>query len=240
MPHVLLLVVLLLTGCGEELPKGTAGPDADAMARRMTESVNVDAWRRTNVVSFSFDGRRTHLWDRRRRLARVSKDGLEIYIDLRSRAGVAFEDGAELAGEARDEALQSGYEMWANDTFWLTAMNKAFDPGTSRYRVATEHGDALLVRYASGGVTPGDAYLWHFDDAGRPVSWQLWVSKIPVDGVQVSWEGWTELPTGAWVSTRHTSGVITFGINDLRAGETIAEVVDGPDPFQQVGLPESR
>jgi hypothetical protein len=101
--------------------------------------------------------------------------------------------------------------------------------------VETEEGsEALLVKYGSGGVTPGDAYLWHFDDKGRPVSWDMWVSIIPIGGASASWDKWEELATGAVVSTSHDLGPLTTEITDLGAAATLSELVDGPDPFAEL------
>ena len=41
----------------------------------------------------------------------------------------------------------------------------AFDAGTTRLAIPDED-NALLVRYASGGVTPGDAYGWYLAPDG--------------------------------------------------------------------------
>ncbi len=44
--------------------------------------------------------------------------------------------------------------------------------------------DALLVTYTSGGTTPGDSYLWHLDASGKPESYQMWVSILPIGGLE--------------------------------------------------------
>lgn len=223
----------LWTGCGTAQPDGVVDARADDLARQMKESVDADAWRRTGAITWTFADRNNHLWDRRRMLARVRTDDVEVYIDLRTKTGVALQDGVRLEGRRRDDAVQKGYESWVNDSFWLIATNKAFDPGTTRLRVPQDDGgDALLVRYGSGGVTPGDAYLWHLDDNGRPTSWQMWVSVLPLDGVKATWEGWVELPTGAWVSTERKLALFTIEITELDAAETLQGLVAGPDPFR--------
>lgn len=228
-----LCMLALSIGCSTPRPEGIADAGADALAKRMMASVDAEAWKRTGAITWNFADRNSHLWDRQRLLARVRTGEFEVYLDLRTRTGVAFKDGVRLEGEKRDEAVQKAYEAWVNDSFWLTAMNKAFDPGTTRFRVAQDDGDeALLVQYSSGGVTPGDTYLWHFDENGRPVSWQMWVSIIPVGGVSATWDAWVQLPTGAWVSTSHDIGPVTVKITELDGAETMPQLVDGPDPFR--------
>ena len=199
----------------------------------MVASVDAEAWKRTGAITWTFAGRNNHLWDRRRQFARVRKGDLDVYVNLRTKTGVAVEDGTRLEGKDRDKAVEKAYEAWVNDSFWLTAMNMPFDPGTKRFRVTTEEGgEALLVQYGSGGVTPGDAYLWHFDENGRPTSWQMWVSIIPIGGASATWEGWVQLRTGAWVSTSHDAGLLTIEVTDLDGAETLSDLVKGADPFE--------
>ena len=89
-----------------------------------------------------------------------------------------------------------------------------------------------MVSYASGGLTPGDAYVWIVGPDGRPRSWKMWVSIIPIGGVEVSWDGWRELATGAWISTAHHGPLgLTLELGDVRGAETLEALVDGPDPF---------
>ena len=233
----LTLAGVLLCGGGflalnEPAPVGVSDAAADELANKMIDSVDRDAWARTGAVRWTYGERYTHLWDRDRHLVQVQKGSWEAMVDLNTLKGVAWQDGAALEGEARQAAVDEAYAAWANDSFWLNAMNKAFDPGTTRSRVSQpDGGEALLVQYSSGGVTPGDAYLWHLDESGRPESWQMWVSIIPIGGTGATWEGWEKLPTGAWVSTLHKLGPMDIRVTDLDGAETLAELVPGPDPF---------
>lgn len=232
-----LIVLLVLLGLGlylalnEERPDGESGEAAEALARRMMSSVNEEGWAATRAVTWTYGGRFNHLWDVERHFVRVRRDGFEALVNLNTIEGVATQDGQALSGAALEEAVQRGYAAWANDSFWLNAMNKAFDPGTSRSLVSTPEGDALMISYASGGVTPGDSYLWHFDENGRPKSWQMWVSIIPIGGLSASWSGWEQLATGAWVSTQHEIGPLTIEVTDLAGAASLAELEPGDDPF---------
>ncbi len=233
----LTLAGVLMCGGGfvalnEPAPVGVSDAAADTLANEMIDSVDREAWAKTGAVRWTYAERYTHLWDRERHFVRVTQDGREALVDLNTLQGVATQDGVALEGTAKDQAVQEAYEAWANDSFWLGAMNKAFDPGTTRSRVAQPDGsESLLVQYSSGGVTPGDAYLWHLDENGRPESWQMWVSIIPIGGAGASWEDWVQLSTGAWVSTRHQLGPMDIRVTDLQGAETLEALESGADPF---------
>lgn len=206
--------------------------DADALARRMTTAVNADAWARTGAVRWTFFDGAHHLWDRGRNLERYEKGDLRVWLDLTSRQGVAFRGATRLTGEARAKALETVWARWINDSFWLNPVVKCFDDGVSRALVRDDAGrDGVLLSYRSGGVTPGDRYLWLLDANDRPRAWRMWVSVIPIGGLEATWEGWTQLPTGAWVSTLHHMGPATMRLKDVAGAETLSALVPGEDPF---------
>lgn len=227
---VIALVLGAVLALSEPQPQGTTGAEADALAHRMIASVGGEAWEATGAVRWTMLGHE-HLWDRDRNLARVRFGGKEVWIDLHSKEGVAMKGGDRLDGEEARDALDAAYAWWVNDSFWLNPVVKAFDEGTSRSVVQGDGEMGLVVAYASGGLTPGDTYLWWLDDSGRPTRWQLWVSVIPIKGASIGWEGWTELSTGAWVATRHPAGPGAFELTNVGGAATLHELVPGPDPF---------
>lgn len=236
----LVLVALVVLGAvgalffffDEPLPAGEPGPRADALARRLAAAVNTDAWERTGAVRWTFAGRHQHLWDRQRHLARVRWDNIEVLVDLDSRRGLAYRDGVRLKPGEAVEVVETAWSYWVNDAFWLNPLAKLFDAGTTRQWVPQADGSAaLLVTYASGGATPGDSYLWLPDAQGRPRAWQMWVSILPVGGIETSWEGWVRLATGAHISTRHRIAFFTLEIGDVVGATTLADLALGPDPF---------
>lgn len=230
---LLLSLVIARSALSKPLPTGAVGPAAEALADAFLSSVNAAAWEQTGAVRWRMSSHE-HLWDRQRSLARVRTGDTEVLVELGSAQGRAFRDGEELQGRAARKAIEKGYAAWVNDAFWLAAPTKLRDDGTTRALVNTEQGDALLVSYASGGLTPGDAYLWRVDADSRPSAWSLWVSVIPIGGVTISWEGWQPLSTGAMVSTRHQvvgHPKLAFSLEDVAGAATLAELEPGPDPF---------
>jgi hypothetical protein len=227
---ILALAVVILS---KPLPRGEAGPAADALAHAVEKAVNKEAWERTQAVTWFFGGRNHHLWDRRRMYDRVRFGDVEVQVDLTTRRGVAFRGGVPIEGSARDKLVNKAHAAWINDSFWLNPLAKLFDDGVSRSRIAQPDGgpDALLISYSSGGLTPGDSYLWLLDANQRPVATAMWVSIIPVKGLRFSFDGWLTLLTGALISTEHKVGPVTLRLTDVAGAPTLAELSPGPDPF---------
>ena len=115
-------------------------------------------------------------------------------------------------------------------------MVKAFDPGTERSIVKLKDGrEGLKVQYNTGGVTPGDSYVWFLDENGQPEAWKMWVSIIPLGGIENSWEGWQTLSTGAKISTTHTFlGKKREFLTGVKAGMNLSDFGLGEDPFLQI------
>lgn len=236
---VFLLVLLIAGGLylHKPRPSGQAGPEADALARQVEQAVQREAWDRTHAITWVFGGRNTHLWDRTRNLHRVSwqkgEQRVEVLQDLSApEQGVVTLGGVSVPAEDAGSYLQKGYATWINDAFWLNPLVKLFDQGTVRELLPPVDGQQrLLLRYQSGGLTPGDAYLYTLDQNLIPVAWEMWVSIIPVGGVRVTWEGWQTLHTGAKVSTQHAMPMRELLLTDVRSADSAAELNGGVDPF---------
>ncbi len=155
----------------EARPVGTTGPAAETLADKMLAAVNKSAWDTTAFVAFDFDGRQRHRW--RRDVDSVEVRWKDYRVDLYTEdvSGRASEHGSQMHGTNAAEVLAKAWAHFCNDAFWVAAPFKVRDPGTERSVVTMDDGrEALLVTYASGGVTPGDAYLWHLDETGLPES----------------------------------------------------------------------
>lgn len=242
LPKILLIIAvsfiaiagIALWIANESLPEGVENAIADSLAREMMAAVNVEKWQQTGAISWTFAGRHAHLWDRERHLAQVVWGSTVVLVDLNSQSGVAIVDGKLLDRNDPEtmELVQKAWEYWCNDSFWLNPIAKLFDDGTTRKWVETPDSlRGLLITYASGGATPGDSYMWLVGENGLPVAWKLWVSILPIGGIQLSWEGWQELATGATVATIHRNGMFELKLSDIRAAATLNELVPGEDPF---------
>ena len=229
---LLILGIIIAWVISEPKPPENPSPEADALARRMMGAVQASAWDTTTYVQWTFAGAHHYLWDKKRKLVRVSWDGCTVLLDTKTSQGVAYRNEKGVAKEEGDALVQKAEEIFNNDSFWLNAPVKAFDPGTQRSVVTLEDGRlGLMVSYHSGGTTPGDTYVWRLDEQGLPQSWKLWVSIIPVGGVEVSWENWTELGTGARIATQHRGGPLTLKITDVLSAQTWKAFGLTDDPF---------
>jgi len=219
------------------LPEGASGEAADQLARDMMQAVNKPAWDSTRWVRWNFMGIHDYVWEKERHLVEVKWDDLRVLLNPNKISGKAWRGEESLSGPEQKEAVQKAYDFFCNDSFWLNAVVKAFDPGTERFLVGQEGGkEALLVRYTSGGVTPGDAYLWLLDESDRPYAWQMWVSVLPIGGIETSWSQWDTLSTGALVATWHGSSLgekVGVRIQNLQGGMHLSSVGLEKDPFAE-------
>ncbi|MEM6967236.1 MAG: hypothetical protein AAF573_20910 [Bacteroidota bacterium] len=233
----LTVLLLLLTIFGffmhESLPESTPSQEADTVAQKMMRAVNKTAWDTTAILSWDFAGSRQYLWDKSRNFVKVTwKDDNVVLLHTKSVTGKAYQKGEEVTGDKAAKMVSKAWGHFCNDSFWLNAVVKAFDLGTSRSLIKTaDDRDALLVAYESGGVTPGDAYAWILDESGLPKSWKMWVSIIPVGGLEITWEDWITLSTGAKVATLHKSRIFDLVLSDVKGSVSLAAHGIAEDPF---------
>ena len=218
----------------DPLPEGDSGPDAEALAEDMLDAIHHNDWENIAFVGWSFRDAHHYVWDKQNHVSQVKWDDYEAVIDLNTITGRATRAEEELKGAELDEAVQTAWAYWCNDSFWLNAPAKIKDPGTTRKIVLDEDGGRqLLVQYESGGVTPGDAYLWKLDDNYLPISYKMWVSIIPIGGVEATWDDWVE-KEGAMLSTKHEMGPMAISIGNLEVGDNPGDFGLANDYFTSV------
>ncbi len=237
---VLLLGLVLFLRYNEPLPEGQPSPEADSLARCMMDAVDAPAWDSLRFVAWNFMGQHDYVWDKERHLVEVRWGKQRVVLHTKTVTGKAWTDGREVEGRKADKLVQKAWSFFCNDSYWLNPVVKAFDPGTERRIVNLKDGrEGLMVHYRSGGVTPGDSYVWILDEQCRPVAWKMWVQIIPIGGVENSWEGWQQLPGGAWIATKHSAlGRTIEMIRNVRAGQSLEALGLKQDPFAGFEPPE--
>ena len=232
-----LLLILTVLGimAHESRPATNPTVEADSLAQKMITAVNKPAWDTTNIISWDFAGRQQYLWDKGRNYVKVMWSDNEVLLHTKSVTGKSYVKGEAVKGDKANKLVGQAWKHFCNDSFWLNAAVKAFDSGTSRSIVQTKDGrDAMMVSYDSGGVTPGDAYGWILDENGLPKSWKMWVSIIPVGGLEFTWEDWITLDTGAKVATLHKSKIFDLKLKDVKGATSLAAYGLTSDPFAAI------
>jgi hypothetical protein len=200
----------------------SAEPDARAVTvgKAMWAALGGDAgWNQARYLRFDFvvdvggtrKAARSHYWDRWKGRYRVEGADKEhhwaAYFDVNSRAGKAFVDGKPVSDEAQaKKILDDAYGAYINDTYWLLAPYKVFDPGVNLSWAGEEKGphgetcDVLKLSFENVGLTPKDVYWFYVDRATHlmpqwkyvlggkkePPTVALWTEWKPTGGIQLS------------------------------------------------------
>ena len=217
---VLLVLGVIIAGsiAHEPLPKGKKGPEADALARKMLATLNHGAYQETKHLAWSFNnGAHTYAWDKNSNSCDVKWKDYTVQLNLQHPEQSMVHKAGREFNENTDDIIQKALAMFHNDSFWLVAPYKVFDPGTERRLVTLEDGtEALLVTYTSGGTTPGDSYLWLLNDNGFPNAFKMWVNIIPIGGIEASWDDWLVTESGAFLPKTHKLGPINLDMGPVR------------------------
>jgi hypothetical protein len=213
----LLLFGFLYFKYNETLPVGKEA-GAHAMATKMLEALNHDAYKATDYIEFTFKKRHHFKWYKTENTCEVYWKNYKVNLDLNDNSSSeAFKNEVKIEDQESQELIQKALSYFNNDTFWLVAPYKVFDEGTKRSIITLENNEkALLVTYSSGGSTPGDSYLWQFAEDGKPKSFKMWTSILPIDGLEASWSDWTTTETGAVLPTFHKMMVLGLEIEGIK------------------------
>jgi len=204
LPSLLLYGILHLK-YNEDLPIGIKGDRAEMMAKNMLIALDFEAYKNTNYIEWTFKNRRHYEWFKKENKCIVYWKDYKVALNLKNYSNSkVYIHNFKTDNEQSNELIKEAIDYFNNDSFWLVAPYKIFDKGTERSIVTLDNGEeALLVTYTAGGSTPGDSYLWHIDKSGKPKSFQMWTSLLPIDGLEASWSDWTVTESGAQLPTFH-------------------------------------
>ena len=245
-----LTLALGSSGVGAD-PQDAPDAKAAAIADVVMKAGGGDAgWAATKYLRFTFavekDGAlrtsRTHYWDRvagRHHIEWTAKDGKSLvcvqYLDTRE--GVCTAGDQPLFDSDAKPYLDTAYDMWINDTYWLLMPYKMKDPGVHlKYDGEAKEGgkvyDKVLLTFDNVGLTPKDRYWayvdrqthrmdkWAFvlqNEKGEPGSDEPSVWK---------WTGWSKFG-GMMLSTDKTSadGKTKILFKDLAAFDKLPDEI---------------
>jgi hypothetical protein len=195
-----------------------AEPDARAAAvgKELIAALGGEAaWEKARLFRFDFvvlrEGKEAsrfrHAWDRYTgdyRLQGTDKTGAPytVYFNVNTRDGKVFVNGRPAEGADADALLKSAYPRFINDSYWLLAPWKIFDPGV----VLAYDGekpcpgelpggaacDVLRLSFGENvGLTPKDIYwLWITRDGRRMVQWQYVLGGAQEPPATALWRDW--------------------------------------------------
>ncbi len=216
---ILALVLLFIAGMtifyfsvSMSLPAGKTGKEAEVLADKMLDAIGYEEYKQLEKISWIFRGVNHHEWDKTERTVKSSFDGNEVFLNFKTGEHKVLKTAGTVTN---DELITQAIGHFYNDSFWLVAPFKIRDKGVTRKLVETDDGPGLLVTYTSGGVTPGDSYLWVLGDDFRPKYWRIWTSNVPIPGMKFEWSDWAEYE-GALFSVTHPSfGPLSIDITNL-------------------------
>tara|TARA_B110000908_G_scaffold142514_1_gene170756 strand:- start:2473 stop:3750 length:1278 start_codon:yes stop_codon:yes gene_type:complete len=202
-----ILFVLIAAGAifyfakNESLPQGKQGKEADALATKMLNALNYQAYKNTETISWNFRNEHFYTWNKQENIVAVSWDNNKVILHTKNpKKTEVFIDDKKVENS---DILKKATAFYNNDSFWLVAPYKIFDTGTERRLVNYKGKDALLITYTSGGSTPGDSYLWILDKNNVPTSFKMWTKIIPIGGLSATWSDWKNTESGIKLPTKH-------------------------------------
>ncbi|WP_445381889.1 hypothetical protein [Robiginitalea sp. IMCC43444] len=215
---ILLLSLATYLIFNEQLPEGEPSQKADTLARRMLKAVNHEAYRNTRFLEWTFSGVHHYRWDKTKGTVAVEWGENKVLLHLNQPGASEVYIAGELKeGSERTELVEKATDYFNNDSFWLVAPHKVFDPGTERRLVRLENGEeGLMVTYTSGGSTPGDSYLWLLDENGLPRAFKMWVGILPIGGIEASWDDWLTTESGTLLPRSHKVWFVEIEMGNVR------------------------
>ena len=204
---IIITIATVYFSLHEKLPKGEISKEADIFALEIQKAVHHDKYLNTKFLQWTFRNKNHYVWNKANNTVKVEFDGNKVHLDLND----SKKNKVLVSHSPSQKIIDKALDNFNNDSFWLVAPHKLFDKGTTRKLVALkDNSKGLLITYASGGTTPGDSYLWKVDKNYRPISYKMWVSILPIGGIEATWEDWTTTKSGAYFSQQHK--LLGFGI----------------------------
>ena len=207
---IVILALLILT-----LTPVASGADRDAKADAVGKELLValggeKAWEGARQFEFTFvvdrEGktvaRFSHAWDRYTGDYRVSgtdKSGAPFVVlfNVNTKQGKAWLNGKPAEGEDQERLLKSAYGRFINDSYWLLAPWKIFDPGVhlayegEKPCPGSGTCDVLKLSFENVGLTPKDVYwLWVTRDGRQMVQWQYVLNGAQEEPTTAHWKNW--------------------------------------------------
>ncbi len=184
---------------------------ADAVGKELIAAMGGEkSWEKARQFQFNFvverEGKKaasfSHAWDRYTgdyRVAGTDRSGapFTVYFNVNTKQGKAFLNGKPAEGEAEAALLKTAYGRFINDSYWLLAPWKIFDPGVrlayDGEKPCPDGGvcDVLKLSFENVGLTPKDIYwLWITREGRKMVQWQFVLGGAAEEPTTAPWKDW--------------------------------------------------
>ncbi len=205
------LVFALLFSGAAALLSAAQDPKAVSVAEAMISAMGgKGGWDKARFLRFDFtvvrDGKQivsfSHWWDRydgRYRVEGVDPKGgpWKAYLNVGTRQGEFFVNGTRAEGDVKAKGLENAYGRFINDTYWLLAPWKVFDPGVNLQYVgevktaAGQDCDEIRLSFEGVGLTPRDVYWMDIDRSTHLLDqWKYVLNGSNDPPTVVAWKDW--------------------------------------------------
>lgn len=204
------LIAVTISGAAA-LASGARDPKAVSVAESMISAMGGQSgWEKARFLRFDFtvvrDGKKlasfSHWWDRFDGRYRVEGDDpksgpWKAYFNVGTRQGDYFVNGTRAEGDVKTKGLENAYGRFINDTYWLLAPWKVFDPGVNLEFVgevrtaAGQDCDEIKLSFDNVGLTPRDIYWMDIDRSTHLLDqWKYVLNGGNDPPTVVAWKEW--------------------------------------------------
>ena len=226
------------------------GSDEEAIViadRVMVELGGRQAWNETRYLTWSFFGRRRHVWDKQTgdiRIEGVDRETERPYLilmNLNTKRGRAWKDGDPVTDPDELMAmLEYGESVWINDSYWMFMPYKLKDSGVTLNYLGTGEmldgrpAEILQLTFEAVGRTPENKYhVYVAQDTGLVEQWDYY-EHVDDEGPQFSspWHNWQRYGQILLSDNRGERGHTDIAVLD----ELPPEVLSSPEPVDWQAL----
>ena len=200
----------------EPLPNAKYDDSTQLMVDTIKTFINYEHFSKTDYISWTFKKRHHFKWYKNKSLCDVYWKNIKVKLDLNNQKNSLVYINENLINTTESKTyIKKAIKLFNNDSFWLVAPFKIEDEGTVLKTAVIDNKKALMVTYTRGGTTPGDTYVWLFDEKGNPKSFKMWVNLIPIGGLEASWNEWILTDSKIKLPTVHKIGPLELEIDQI-------------------------
>lgn len=255
-----LVVCTLFAAAGAALQAAEPNPPAagfdlrgsDPQAIEIADRVMVElggrqAWDETRFLTWSFFGRRRHLWDKQTgdiRIEGVDRETERPYLilmNLFDKRGRAWKGGAPVTDpDELAEMLEYGESVWINDSYWMFMPFKLKDSGVTLKYLGTGQmldgrpAEVLQLTFEAVGRTPQNKYkVYVAADSGLVEQWDYFADATDTEPKFSSpWHNWQRYGRILLSDNRGERGHTDIAVLDALP----SEVLSSPEPVDWQAL----